>query len=282
MASVLDLVPAFAGLRSSSNSSRSSNSSLHALRCDGASGLSRRRSGGVCRAMVQQAVQGASANYAKEMERLSAKESLLLAFKDSGGFESLVTGKTTDLQRIDVNERITCLERLNPAARPTTSPFLEGRWNYEWFGISSPVLFLARFLSELVFFLTEHFEFLRMNWVSLLKIFNLVLDDTFNSFQIETKFIVTTKLSVEGPLRLKEEYVEGLFEAPTVSEAAVPDQLKGPYGQAVNTVQQLPMPIRDVIANGLRIPLSYFSIRFYNCFDSVNLCISLAEAIPIG
>lgn len=34
----------------------------------------------VCRAMVQQTtVQGASATYAKEMERLSAKESLLLA-----------------------------------------------------------------------------------------------------------------------------------------------------------------------------------------------------------
>ena len=32
-----------------------------------------------CRAMVQQAVQGAPAAYAKEMERLSAKESLLLA-----------------------------------------------------------------------------------------------------------------------------------------------------------------------------------------------------------
>ncbi|GJY13510.1 probable plastid-lipid-associated protein 13, chloroplastic [Tanacetum coccineum] len=38
---------------------------------------------GVCKAMVQQqnsaAAQGASATYAKEMERLSAKESLLLA-----------------------------------------------------------------------------------------------------------------------------------------------------------------------------------------------------------
>lgn len=32
-----------------------------------------------CKAMVQQAVQGAPAAYAKEMERLSAKESLLLA-----------------------------------------------------------------------------------------------------------------------------------------------------------------------------------------------------------
>lgn len=33
------------------------------------------------RAMVQQAVQGSSAAYAKEMERLSTKESLLLAVK---------------------------------------------------------------------------------------------------------------------------------------------------------------------------------------------------------
>ncbi|KAL2923850.1 putative plastid-lipid-associated protein 13 chloroplastic [Bienertia sinuspersici] len=38
-----------------------------------------KRGGNVCRAMVQQTVQGPSAAYAKEMERLSAKESLLLA-----------------------------------------------------------------------------------------------------------------------------------------------------------------------------------------------------------
>lgn len=44
----------------------------------------------------------------------------LFQFKDSGGFEALVTGKTTDIQRIDVNERITGLERLNPTPRPTT------------------------------------------------------------------------------------------------------------------------------------------------------------------
>jgi len=42
---------------------------------------STRRSFRVCRAMVQQAVQGAPAAYAKEMERLSAKESLLLAVR---------------------------------------------------------------------------------------------------------------------------------------------------------------------------------------------------------
>jgi hypothetical protein len=41
-------------------------------------------------------------------------------FKDAGGFEGLVSGKTTEYQRIDVNERITGLERLNPTPRPTT------------------------------------------------------------------------------------------------------------------------------------------------------------------
>lgn len=43
-----------------------------------------------------------------------------LQFNDAGGFEALVTGKITDLQKIDVNERITSLERLNPTPRPTT------------------------------------------------------------------------------------------------------------------------------------------------------------------
>ncbi|MQL74260.1 hypothetical protein Taro_006621 [Colocasia esculenta] len=87
-------------------------------------GVPLRRRGGGCRAMVQQQTyQGASATYAKEMERLSAKESLLLAFKDSGGFEYLVSGKITEMQRIDVNERIVGLERLNPTPRPSTYVF---------------------------------------------------------------------------------------------------------------------------------------------------------------
>jgi hypothetical protein len=70
--------------------------------------------------MVQDSVQGIPSVYAREMERLSAKESLILAFNDAGGFEALVTGKITDMQKIDVNERITNLERLNPTPRPTT------------------------------------------------------------------------------------------------------------------------------------------------------------------
>ncbi|RWW76678.1 hypothetical protein BHE74_00015212 [Ensete ventricosum] len=191
----------------------------------GAGLISRRHRRGPARwtAMVQQQTfQGPSAAYAREMERLSAKESLLLAvslslslslvlidaflicsakllfqFKDAGGFQSLISGQTTELQRIDVNERIVSLERLNPTARPTT--------------------------------------------------------------YIESKFLLTTKLSLEGPSRMKEEYVEGTLETPTVSQEAVPEQLKGAVGQANSALQQLPAPIKDAFANGLKIPLSNYS-----------------------
>lgn len=74
--------------------------------------------------------------------------------------------------------------------------------------------------------------------------------------QIEGKFLLTSKWSVEGPTRLKEEYAEGLFEPPTISEQAIPEQLKGAFGQATNTLQQLPAPIKDAFANGLKFPLS--------------------------
>ncbi|KAL8463875.1 hypothetical protein ACS0TY_033717 [Phlomoides rotata] len=205
-----------------------------------------------CRAMVQQTLEGPSAAYAKEMERLSAKESLLLAFKDAGGFEALVTGKTTSMQRVDVNERIVSLERLNPTPRPTTSPFLEGRWNFEWFGSGSPgliaiqVLF-QRFppalanLSKLDASIKDGYA----NISASLKLLN----------SIESRFIVTTKLSVEGPLRMKEEYIEGIFESPKVDEESIPQQLRGAFDQAASTIQQLPVSIRDAVAGGLKVPL---------------------------
>lgn len=78
----------------------------------------------------------------------------------------------------------------------------------------------------------------------------------YDEMQIESKFILSTRLSVEGPLRMKEEYVEGILESPTVIEETVPEQLKGALGQAVNTMQQMPVPIRDAISSGLTIPLS--------------------------
>ncbi|WRX23485.1 hypothetical protein QQP08_015972 [Theobroma cacao] len=342
------------GFSSSSSSSLAGVSFVRLPECD------RRRSGDrrnrlrmPCRAMVQQAVHGgAPATYAKEMERLSAKESLLLAklskerndlrilkcfsvsgqilirrnklqflpgnclfllllkdstgknvnlgfrvmrlndyncylkgeeysstktcdgndhisnrgvpcgkckleknrFKDAGGFEALVTGKTTDMQRIDVNERITGLERLNPTPRPTTSPFLEGRWNFEWFGFGSPGLSAAKII----------FERFPSTLAKLPKM-DLLLKDGYAKVtahfkllnSIESKCILSTRVSIEGPLRMKEEYVEGILESPTVVEETIPEQLKSAYSQAVNTVQQLPVVIRDAVASGLRVPLSH-------------------------
>ncbi|KAL5719542.1 hypothetical protein ACHQM5_012301 [Ranunculus cassubicifolius] len=239
----------------------------------------RRRS----RAMAQQQQTsyqggGASANYAKEMERLSAKESLLLALKDSGGFESVITGKTTDVQRIDVNEMITGLERLNPTPRPTTSPFLEGRWNCEWLGTGSPILFVTRTL----------FERSPSTILSLLGVDVLIKDGyTYITAKtkflnsIESKFVLTTKLTVEGPLRMKEESVEGVFQTPKVNEAAIPEQLKGAFGQAVTSLQQLPIPT-DLVTNGVKLPLGGAFQRLYmiSYLDEEILILRDTSGIP--
>ncbi|XP_027175863.1 probable plastid-lipid-associated protein 13, chloroplastic [Coffea eugenioides] len=206
-----------------------------------------------CKAMVQQtAVQGATAAYAKEMERLSAKESLLLAFKDAGGFEALLTGNVTDMQRIDVNERIVSLERLNSIPRPTTSPYLEGQWNFKWFGDGSPGFFAAKLV----------FQTFPSTLATLSKLDVLIKDGYANITaslkfvnSIDSNFILSTRLSVEGPLRMKEEYVEGVFESPKLNEETIPEQLKGAFSQAVSTVEQLPGPIRDAVASGLKVPL---------------------------
>ncbi|KAL0359437.1 UNVERIFIED_CONTAM: putative plastid-lipid-associated protein 13, chloroplastic [Sesamum angustifolium] len=164
-----------------------------------------------CRAMVQQTEQGPSAAFAKEMERLSAKESLLLAFKDAGGLEALVTGRTTDIQRIDLNERIVSLERLNPTPRPTMSPYLEGRWNFEWFGSGSPGLFAAKFL----------FERFPQAVANLSKL-DVVIKDGYANISASVKLL---------------------------------NSLRGALDQAASTMQQLPVPIRDAVAGGLKVPL---------------------------
>ncbi|CAF1848499.1 probable plastid-lipid-associated protein 9, chloroplastic [Brassica napus] len=215
----------------------------------------------ICRAMVQEAAaQGIPSVYAREMERLSAKESLILAFNDAGGFEAFVTGKITDLQKIDVNERITTLERLNPTPRPTTSPYLEGRWSFEWFGSNIPGSLAARVI----------FERFPSSFVSLSSMDIVIKDASTRATanvkllnMIENKVILTSKLTVEGPLRMKEEYLEGMLESPTVIEEAVPEQLRGLLGQATTTLQHLPEPVKDTLANGLRIPLGGSYQRFF-------------------
>ncbi|CAN1803276.1 Probable plastid-lipid-associated protein 13, chloroplastic [Linum perenne] len=188
---------------------------------------------------------------------------LLTQFRDAGGFEALVTGKTTELQQIDVNEMIIGLERLSPTPRPTTvhlllqllcrSPYLEGRWNFEWFGAGSPGLFAARLL----------FQRFPSDFANLSKMDVVIKEGkakvTANMkllYSIDSTFTLSSQLTVEGPLRMKEEFMEGVLKTPKLIEETVPEQLKGALGQAISTLQQLPVPIRDVIAGGLRVPLA--------------------------
>ncbi|KAL8459827.1 hypothetical protein ACS0TY_030901 [Phlomoides rotata] len=210
-----------------------------------------------CRAIEQ----GPSAAYAKEMERLSAKESLLLSFRDAGGFQGLVTGKTTDMQRMNVNERIVNLERMNPSPRPTTSPYMEGKWNFEWFGSGSLGFLTAWFLFERV-----------PSGLAYLSKLDVVIKDTYANVaaslkllnSIEIKYILSSRLSVEGPLRMKQEFIEGLLESPKVNEESVPQQLRGGFDLASTTLQQqLSVPIRDAVAAGLKLPLGGSSERFF-------------------
>ncbi len=49
--------------------------------------------------------------------------------------------------------------------------------------------------------------------------------------------------------------MEGMFESPRINEESIPQQLKGVIGQATNSIQQLPVPIRDVVTGGLKVPL---------------------------
>ncbi|WOK95300.1 hypothetical protein Cni_G04007 [Canna indica] len=70
---------------------------------------------------------------------------------------------------------------------------------------------------------------------------------------IESKFLLSTRLSLEGPARMKEEYVEGILETPTVSFDVVPERLKAALGQVTGAVQQLPAPIMDAFDKGLKI-----------------------------
>ncbi|KAJ8429666.1 hypothetical protein Cgig2_010405 [Carnegiea gigantea] len=64
---------------------------------------------------------------------------------------------------------------------------------------------------------------------------------------LESRLILSSELSIEGPVRIREEYFEGLLEPPIVIEEAVPTQLRSVLGQAVGTIEQLPLPLMDVM-----------------------------------
>ncbi|CAM6090057.1 unnamed protein product [Calypogeia fissa] len=196
---------------------------------------------------------GSSAMVAKEMERVAAKEALILSIRDAGGLKGLTDPVAYDKAKIDVNEKILTLERLNPTPRPTTSPVLEGLWQFEWADARSPGIVAARTLLGRIPPALASIDSLTLLILDgsaqargFLKIFNTV----------ESSFTLFTKLTVEGPLRLKEEYVEGLVATPKVPEGSMPAQFKGVFDQLVSAIERLPDTIKEALNSGVKIPLS--------------------------
>lgn len=64
---------------------------------------------------------------------------------------------------------------------------------------------------------------------------------------------------------MKQEFLEGLLESPTLNEESVAEQLRGAFDQASTALQQLPLPIRDALAAGLKLPLGQFLFKSYVC-----------------
>ncbi|KAH7427062.1 hypothetical protein KP509_10G028700 [Ceratopteris richardii] len=191
--------------------------------------------------------------YAKEMERVAAKEALLLAIKDAGGDNVPGPWISNDTSLIDVNERIVSLERLNPTPRPTTSPLLEGLWQFKWIGGSSPGQLAARILSQrfpsavvTISDLTIRILDGSTEAKASIKIFNT----------ISSSVTLTSKLGVEGPTRLKEEYLEGLLSSPSIQETSIPVQVQDAYAQVLNAIERLPDTVKSTVSNGIKLPLS--------------------------
>lgn len=74
--------------------------------------------------------------------------------------------------------------------------------------------------------------------------------------QVESSFTLVTKITVVGPSRLKEEYVEGRVASPRVPDGTIPPQFKGLFDQLISTVQRLPDAIKEALNGGVKIPLS--------------------------
>jgi len=190
---------------------------------------------------------------AKDLERDAAREALLLAIADAGGVDALVSDKEDKVGRITVSEKLLALERLNPTPRPTTSPFLEGLWEFKWAAARSPGVTAVRTL-------LKRFP-ATVASISSLQI--LIFDGTTKATaklkllnSVENTFTLSTKLTAEGPTRLKEEYVEGFLSSPNVKDGSVPSQFKGVYDQLVATVERLPSAVKEVVTNGIKVPLT--------------------------
>ncbi|BBN09821.1 hypothetical protein MPTK1_4g22980 [Marchantia polymorpha subsp. ruderalis] len=199
-------------------------------------------------------VRASAAESTKELERFSAKGDLLLSIKDAGGLKGLGDRKTDSSAKIDVNEKILVLERMNPTPRPTTSPFLEGLWEFQYAGARSPGLVAAKILLKRF---PSALASLTSLTLTILDGENAKATGTLKFFNsVESSFTLTTKLAVEGPVKLKEQYVEGLFAPPTVTEGNIPSQFKGIADQIASAVERLPSSVKEVINGGVKLPLT--------------------------
>ncbi|GJP41823.1 hypothetical protein CLOM_g1461 [Closterium sp. NIES-68] len=211
--------------------------------------VSRRRA-----AVVVAAVGGdmRASSFAKEMERVAAKEALLLAIKDAGGVESLSTGQGNAAGRIQVSERVVALERLNPTTRPTSSPLLEGYWDFVWAGARSPGLVAARLVLQRLPPQVVSLEALQLH----------IMAGTITATAVirflnsaESNVIIKSNLEMEASLKLKEEYAEIEVTTPVVTGGSIPAPLKAVVDQLASLLQSLPAALQDTINAGLRVPL---------------------------
>jgi len=197
--------------------------------------------------------------YAKEMERVSAKEALVLSIRDAGGVEALSSSSSSSSSgssKIEVSERVLALERLNPTPRPTTSPMLEGQWDFLWAGATSPGLMAAKILlqrfPEQIAALTSLSLYISQGGAAAMASVRLL-----NT--ITTSVTLTTKLTMFGPARLREEYVEGVLSTPSVDTDQMPSPLKSVYDQIAAASGNLPDTVKDAIKSGVKVPLTgYF------------------------
>ncbi|KAJ8443694.1 hypothetical protein Cgig2_032317 [Carnegiea gigantea] len=70
-----------------------------------------------------------------------------------------------------------------------------------------------------------------------------------HAFTLGSRLILSSKLSIEGLVRIGEEYFEGVLEPPTVIEVVATKQLRSAVGQAISVIEQLPLPLRDVMSS---------------------------------
>lgn len=85
--------------------------------------------------------------------------------------------------------------------------------------------------------------------------------------QIEIKCVVLSNLSVEGPLRMKEEYVEAILEMPTIAEKDIPEHVKGAVDRAASAVQHVPVHVTEALPNGLKVPLRKYFVIFFLWYE---------------